>query len=155
MVEGCRAWREWSRGDIAIVATQEVVQTRAQAETPHKSSWWQYIHIDALWLMTQSGSNTFGIAGTHASIPLSNRIQVFIAPGVILMRVPTGGAGEQWTAATDWGFSYRVVDFMIPAMRRPTSLHLNVARVWILGNRTVQLQRDLYLAGFSVTFRRQ
>ena len=80
-------------------------------------------------------------------------MQIFLAPGAILVRVPSG-AGDTWTPATDWGFSYRILDFTLPAMRRPGSLHLNLAKVWLLGHdRLTSIDSGMYLAGFSLTFR--
>ena len=155
MAEGCRAWREWQRADLTVLATGEIAQKRLELERPKKSSWWQHIHIDAMWVMTQTGANAFGVAGMHATVPVSKRAQVFAAPGIILMRLPTSGAGRGWRAATDWGFSYKVCDCRLPLTHRPSTLHFNAVRVWILGNSQVPLERDLYLAGFSVSFRRR
>jgi hypothetical protein len=43
----------------------------------------------------------------------------------------------------------------MPATRRPVTLHLNIARVWLFGQREdVPGQSDMYLAGFSLTFRK-
>lgn len=155
LAEGCRDWREWARADLTVLATEQIAQERMELERPQKSSWWQHIHVDALWVMTQTGSNAFGVAGMHATVPVSERAQVFAAPGVILMRLPTGDAGRGWRAAMDWGFSYKVWDFRLPLTHRPSTLHFNAVRVWILGNNQMPLERDLYLAGFSVSFRRR
>lgn len=153
LVDGCHAWREWERGDLALLLSSQVEQTRAELERPQKTSWWQRIHLDALWPMTQSGSTAFGVAGTHATVPVTDRVQVFLAPGAILMRLPTGDGSHTWTFGTDWGLSYRILDFRLPGMRRLSTLHLNIVRVWVLGTTPVPVTRELSLAGFSVTFK--
>ena len=91
--------------------------------------------------------------GLHSTIDLTGRVELFLAPGAILMRVP-GPSGPEWKPATDWGLSYRVTDFTMPGARRPVTLHLNMARVWLFGQREDVPQSDMYIAGFSLTFRK-
>jgi hypothetical protein len=156
--EACRAWRA-SRRDVeeeaAAVAAQAIVQARADQEAPQKTAWWSRVHLDGIWPMTRSGSSAFGVFGVHTAMPVSGRFQVFLAPGVILMRLPSTNGGSELTAATDWGFSYRLFDFRLPAARRATTMHFNLARVWLLGQHTVQIPGDLYVAGFSLTFKQR
>jgi hypothetical protein len=85
---------------------------------------------------------------------LTSRVGVFLTPGAILMRVPSGG-GSAWSPATDWGFSYRMFDLRLPGLKRRSSAHFNMARVWMLGNSVQPIHGALYLAGFSLTFKRQ
>lgn len=154
MTAGCRAWREWARADYAtLLATQQVAQTRAKSEAPRKTIWWEHIHLDALWPVTQVGSSAFGVCGVHATLNLTTRAQIFIAPGAILMRLPSLEGGQTWTPAADWGFSYKLFDLRLPAMQRASTLHLNIARVWILGMNRIPIAGELYLAGFSLTFK--
>jgi hypothetical protein len=155
-VEGCRALREWARNDYATAAiTQNVAQTRADLESPRKTAWWEHIHLDALWPMTQAGSSAFGVCGVHTTLSISKRFQVFLAPGAILMRLPAADGSQTWSPATDWGFSYRLANLRLPGTRRPAALHLNIARVWLLGTSAVPIERDVYLAGFSLTFKQR
>jgi len=148
----CAAWREWVRGDFfAEIIAQRREEDRAVRERPRKSVWWQHVHLDALWPMAQSGSSIFGVLGMHVTLPLTRRTAVFVAPGAILVRLPSGAGERRWSTATDWGFSYRLFDFTMPVNRRPATIHLNIARVWLLGSRPQTTSRDLYLAGFSVT----
>ena len=74
----------------------------------------------------------------------------------MLMRVPGPTGVDQWKPATDWGLSFRLADFTIPATRRPATLHMNLARVWLLGSMedVSGTQSNMYLAGFSLTFRK-
>ena len=154
LVDGCREWELWRRDDFgADTMAQQVAQARADHESPRTSVWWEHIHLDAFWPMTQVGSNAFGVAGVHTTLPLTKRMQVFLTPGAILMRLPAISGGGTWSAATDWGFSYRLFDFRMPAVGRPSTLHFNMARVWVLGGGGVPMPGELYLAGFSVTFK--
>jgi hypothetical protein len=152
--EGCRRYRDWRRNDYAaLVMAEKISETRADREAPQKTVWWQHIHVDGLWPMAQTGSSAFGVFGTHATLQLSDRVQVFLAPGAILMRIPTRDGGHAWSGASDWGFSYRIVDFKMPGLRRLSTLHLNIARVWLLGSAAQRASGDIYLAGCSLTFK--
>lgn len=155
LTEGCRAWREWTQNDESVdQMAQQVAQTRANQEAPRRTIWWERIHLDALWPMTQSGTSAFGVAGTHATFNVTKRFQVFMAPGLILMRLPV--LGEQtWSVATDWGFSFRMADFRMPGLQRPSTVHFNIARVWILGTGGQPVPGELYLAGLSLTFKQR
>lgn len=156
LADACQAWREWNLDDAtAAVMTQQVTQVRTTMEAPRKTLWWERIHVDALWPMTQSGTRAFGVAGVHATMHVSKRFQVFMAPGAILMRLPSLDGTQTWTAATDWGFSFSLVDFRLPGMQRPSTAHFNIARVWILGQHSLRAPGELYLAGLSLTFKQR
>lgn len=111
--------------------------------------------MDALWPMTQSGSSAFGVAGMHATMHLTKRLQVFMAPGMLLMRLPGLDGTETWSAATDWGFSYMLFHFRLPGLRHASSAHFNMARVWMLGANVAPMTGDMYVAGLSLTFRKR
>ncbi|MGE5815332.1 MAG: hypothetical protein ACM36C_12655 [Acidobacteriota bacterium] len=150
--EGCRVFAEWRDDDFfTLLAREKVAQARADLEAPQKTMWWQHVHLDAFWPLTQTGSHAYGVFGTHVTMPLTNRLQVFLTPGAILMRVPSNDGGQTWMTATDWGMSVRVFEFTMPGLHRPSTVHLNFARVWLLGG-GADLSGDLYLAGFSLTF---
>ena len=154
IAEGCAAYRDWARNDYATeIVAQQIAQTRADAEKTRKTIWWEHVHVDALWPMTQTGSNAYGVAGMHTTLQVSRRFQIFLAPGVMMMRVPNGDGTERWSPATHWGFSYRLLDFVLPGTHRPSRLHLNIARVWLLGGNRLPAAGEMYLAGFSLTFR--
>jgi len=157
--EACRALRESERDladEAAAVAAHQAAQVRSQLESPQKTSWWSRVHIDAIWPMTRSGTSAFGVAGMHVTVPVAGRFQVFAAPGAILMRLPSIDGSAKLTAATDWGFSFRLADFRLPAMNRASTVHFNMARVWLLDKpATLQAPGDLYVAGFSLTFKQR
>jgi hypothetical protein len=156
LADGCRDWREFVDADEGrSVVAGRTAQARSQLESPAHTAWWEHVHIDALWPMTQTGSGAFGLAGMHTTMNVTRRLQVFMAPGAIVMRVPSVTGRPTWTAATDWGFSYRLVDFVMPVTRRASALHFNMVRVWVLGAHGVQMPGEMYLAGFSITFRKR
>lgn len=156
LADACRAWREWNSGDEgAGLVQQQTTQARSALEAPQKTAWWEHVHVDGLWPMTQTGSQAFGLAGMHTTFNVTTRLGVFLAPGAILMRVPAITGGMTWSAATDWGFSYRLFDFRLPATGRTSTLHFNMVRVWMLGGNALQTPGEMYLAGFSVTFKRR
>jgi hypothetical protein len=154
LVEGCRLFDAWKRDDYgADLLVQQIAQSRATREVPRKTIWWEHIHLDALWPITQAGSGGFGVAGAHTTLSLTKRAEVFLTPGVLMMRVPALTGGSTWTAAADWGFSYRLGDFRMPGFGTPSTLHLNLARVWFFGQNELPLSGQLYVAGLSLTFR--
>lgn len=155
LADGCRDWREFVDGDEAtMLLSQQTAQARRQHEAPTHTVWWEHVHVDALWPMTQTGSSAFGLAGMHTTMNVTDRFQVFMAPGAIVMRVPSITGEPTWTAAADWGFSYRLVNFVMPGTRRASALHFNMVRVWVLGGHELRMPGEMYLAGFSVTFKR-
>src|SRR5215471_8249877 len=156
LADACRAWRESLHDhDGTGLLMQQSAQTQTKQEAVVKTKWWEHVHLDAMWPMTQSGSSAFGVAGMHTTLHVSKRLQVFLAPGAILMRLPSINGGQTWSAATDWGFSYGLFDFRMPGMERPTTVHLNFARVWVFGAGAVTMPGELYLAGFSLTFKQR
>ena len=158
LTDACRAFRALNRDladDAAAVSARQTAQVRAQLEAPGNSIWWSRVHLDAFWPMTQSGSNAFGIAGMHVAVPVAGRFQVFVTPGALLMRIPTIDGRMAVTPATDWGFSFRVADFRLPGLRRANTLHFNLARVWLLGQNGALQPGDMYVAGFSLTFKQR
>ena len=157
LADACRLLDEWRSNDIATeILKQQAAAARVQRENDQKTVWWQHIHLDALWPMTQGTSGVYGILGLHTTIDLTGRVELFVAPGAILMRVPGPSGNGEWKPATDWGFSYRVANFTMPRMQRPATLHVNLAKVWLFGKaeEASGVQSDTYLAGFSLTFRK-
>lgn len=156
LVAECGAYREWLlHDDEAVVLAEQRDRARAELEKPQKSTWLEHVHVDALWFMAQTGSRAYGIFGMHTTVHMTSRFQVFLTPGILLMRVPSAVDGrETWSAGTDWGVSYRIAGFRMPVIDRDSMLHLNAARVWILGNRSLQMAtQEVYLVGFSLTFK--
>ena len=156
LADACAALREWQANDMtAAVMTQQLAQARSTTEAPAKTRFWEHIHVDAFWPMTRVGSSAFGLVGVHTTVHVTGRFQVFLTPGFILMRAPTLSGDSTWSAATDWGFSFRLFDLRVPLADRPGSVHVNVARVWLFGTSGIASTGETYLAGFSLTFKQR
>jgi hypothetical protein len=67
------------------------------------------------------------------------------------LNVPKDHSTREWRPATDWGIAYRVCDFTMPGTPRRASLHLNLARAWLMGGPGNLAKTTIDLAGFSVT----
>jgi hypothetical protein len=155
LAEGCRLLADW-RDDLATAAERAKFNAaKMRLEDRTKTSWWEHLHLDGFWPMTQSEGGMYGVVGVHATVQIVNRFQVFVAPGVMLMRVPSSSGESEWRPATDWGASYRLFNFSMPGTTRRATLHANFVRAWVFvrlggnlgGTSTVNL------AGFSVSFK--
>ena len=156
IADACAAWREWQSNDMAAsLMSEQIAQGRSAVESPQKTLWWERVHVDALWPMTRAGSNAFGVVGVHTTVHVTKRFQVFLLPGFIVMRAPGLDGTMNFSAATDWGFSFRLFDLRVPLAGRPGSVHLNMARVWMLGNSTIAQAGETYLAGLSLSFKQR
>jgi len=78
---------------------------------------------------------------------VKGRLQVFVAPGVLLVSVPSLQGNRELWPATDWGASYRLFD-----VGRST-VHFNFVHAWILGSKGTFVIPRVTLAGFSVSFK--
>jgi hypothetical protein len=153
LYEACELLRHWQDDPATAQIRQQTQTARTQAENPTKTKWWEHIHLDLFWPMTQLGSSVYGVAGMHATIDVTRRLQVFVAPGMMMLNLPALDGTREWKAATDWGFSYRLIDFKVMGSERMASLHLNFAKAWIFGGPQPGGGRSTVdLAGFSVTF---
>jgi hypothetical protein len=121
----------------------------AQQEAPTKSTWWRHLHLDGLSSTTQSNISAVGLFGAHFTIDVAGRLQLFAAPGILVVSVPNlRGERDLWPA-TDFGFSYRLFDL------GRASIHGNLVHAWMIGNRAALVNPNLVLAGFSITFKPQ
>jgi hypothetical protein len=147
----CRLLRSW-RDDLPTAKRRlEIERDRAMQEKLKKSIWWEHLHLDGLWTITDNGGGLYGVVGVHATIDLTNRLEIFIAPGAILLRLPTDTSHE-FRPATDLGFSVRLGTFPLLGGRNAT-LHLNVVKAWIPWGPHDVFSGSIQLAGFSMTFK--
>jgi len=150
--KACRLLVEWKDDEAASEMRNKIAGERAQKEAPTKTIWWEHVHLDALWPMTQWGSSVYGIVGTHATVEVSGRFQVFMAPGAMLLNVPGPGGTREWKLATDWGIAYRLANFRFPGTRRAAQLHANLVTAIVFASPAAGANR-VNLAGFSLTFK--
>jgi hypothetical protein len=152
--QACDLLAVWKDDRATAQIRQQRVATVTEREDPRKTKWWEHVHFDLLWPMTQLRVSAYGVVGMHATINVTQRFQIFVAPGAMLMNLPTSRGTRAWTPAADWGFSYRLVDFRFPGSIRQASLHLNVATAWVFAGPEGLGRTSIDLAGFSITFAR-
>jgi len=123
-------------------------------EEAPKTTWLKYVHVDLLWPAMQWQSNVYGVIGMHLATPVGGRLQIFTAPGAILLNLPTRGGGRVWKVAANYGIGYKVLNFTLPGSH-PASLHVNLAKTWLLSESVDLISgRSTDFVGFSMTFDR-
>ena len=85
---GCRLLTDWRDDHATALIRAQIRGERADREAPARTRWWGHIHFDALWLTTQVPV-TYGVIGIHATHKIAGRLQIFLAPGAMLLNVPT------------------------------------------------------------------
>jgi hypothetical protein len=150
--EACRLLIHWRDDALAAQIRQEIADTRVQREAPTRTSWWRHLHVDLLWPMTQWNSRVYGVVGTHATIEVAGRFQIFMTPGIILLSLPSQQNERDYRIATDWGFAYRLFDFRFPGTERRARVHGNLVTAWVLTGPNNLISSRINLAGFSFTF---
>ena len=147
------AWRE--DGAPAQQIRQVRVTAISEREEPPKTTWWENVHVDLMWPALQAQAGIYGVLGTHITTEVGGRLQVFTAPGAMLLNVPSRNGGRVWKVAANYGIGYRLMDFSLPG-GRPAELHLNLAKMWLVSDATeLAVGRTIDVIGFSVTFKRQ
>jgi hypothetical protein len=137
------AWRD----DVVLGKTRRVAAVGPiHTEAPAKTAWWQHLHVDGLWSATQSSMTPFGLFGAHYTIKVEGRLQIFAAPGILLVSVPTFHGNRDLLPATDWGVSYRLFNV------GKHTVHFNLVHAWMLSKRASLAHPNLTMAGLSVSF---
>jgi hypothetical protein len=144
----CALLADW-RDDPFLTKSRHASATALQQkEAPKNSVWWRNLHLDGLWSTTQSNVAALGLFGTHLTVGVEGRLQVFVLPGILLVSVPTFYGSRVLSPATDWGLTYRLFN-----VGRST-VHFNLVQAWMLGGGAEQIAgTHLTLAGFSLTRR--
>jgi hypothetical protein len=153
LAAGCALVKEWQTDDPAGL-TRQLAVTRTQGEAVNKTVWWERVHLDVFWPMTQTQGSVYGVVGVHATFQVAGRFQVFAAPGAMLMNLPSGSRSREWQPAADWGITYRLFDFRFPGTGQWNSLHFNFAKAWVLAGDVDFVRSSVNIAGFSITFKR-
>ena len=143
----CELYSRWEEDPLASRTRQNANAAIAQKEKPTNTSWFRHVHLDGLWSTTQSNVSAFGVFGMHVTVPIEGRMQVFLAPGIMLVSVPTFYGTREMRAATDWGITYRLFD------AGPSTVHFNLVQAWLLGGTPNVARPRLTLAGLSLSFR--
>jgi hypothetical protein len=150
----CELLEQWREDDLTA-RTRRLNGTVAQnAETTPKSIWWEYLHVDLLWPATDLQNPVYGVIGMHTAMTVKGRVQLFLAPGVMLLNLPAVDGSRVWKMAANYGIGYRLFDFTFPGNRR-ASLHVNIAKSYLLLEpRDALVSRSVDFAGFSISFKR-
>ncbi len=143
-VRPCELLAVW-RDDPGAKSRHAALVALIQKEAPEKTIWWQHLHIDGLWSTTQSNVSALGLFGMHMTVTVVGRVQVFVAPGIMLVSVPTLYKTREVVPAADWGVSYRLFNV------GSSTVHLNLVHAWML--QAAAINANTTLAGLSVTFR--
>ena len=151
----CALVAEWRQDNAALLSRQVRAAVAQMKEDGTKTIWWEHIHVDVLWPATQVRTDVYGVIGAHTSMTVRGRLQVFLAPGVMLLNLPAMDGTRVWKVATNYGIGYRLFDFTFPGDRR-ASLHLNLAKSWLVSDTCdLLVARNLDFVGLSMTFKRR
>ncbi len=144
--EACNLLPTWRQDPIAARNSRIAAAGLLQQEAVTKTAWWQHVHLDGLWSTTQVHATVFGLFGAHVGADVVGRVQVFIAPGILLVSVPAFSGNRELRPATDWGVSYRL--FRVGQ----STVHFNLVHAWVFAGGTSVFNPNMTLAGFSVSF---
>ena len=123
-------------------------------ERPEHITWWEHLHVDLLWPDLQVGSSIYGVIGVHHATTIKGRLQVFTAPGALLLNLPSYNGARTWKMAVNYGMGYRLFGFSLLG-KRPAELYFNLAKTWIVSDTTgLAVGRSIDVLGFSVSFKR-
>src|SRR4051794_1615732 len=151
LVDACARLLEWRDDVVTSKLRRDAVQARSQREHETKSSWLQHIHLDALWPIGTDFRSSLGVVGTHATVEIVGRLQVFLTPGFMMLNLPSAG-GRAWVPATDYGIAYRLGRFTVPGTHTRATAHLNLAKAWVFADVAGLANGTVDLARFSFTF---
>ena len=151
MATACRLIAEW-RADWATAQAALGAASNGEEEGA-KTIWWEHVHLDAGWPALQSGVGLYGVIGMHATTTVHGRLEVFVAPGAMLLNVPTQNGARAWKLAANYGIAFRLFEFAFPG-NRPALLHLNLAKAWLLAPGPDIATRSTDFVGFSITFKK-
>ena len=151
MATACSLLAEW-RADWATAQTTLGAASNGEEEDA-KTIWWEHVHLDAGWPALQSGVGLYGVIGMHATTNVRGRLEVFVAPGAMLLNVPTRNGTRAWKLATNYGIAFRLAQFAFPGNRQAL-LHVNLAKAWLLAAGPDIATTSTDFVGFSITFKK-
>jgi hypothetical protein len=154
VADACMLLAEWSADAKTTHAASTRAAATAGAEDGDKTIWWEHVHLDAGWPAMQSGVSLYGVIGMHATTTVKGRLEIFVAPGAMLLNVPTTDGGRAWKLATNYGIAYRLGEFKFPGDRRAL-LHINLAKAWLLATGPEVPTKSTDFVGLSITFKRR
>jgi hypothetical protein len=155
LMPACALVREWTEDFTTTQLRQTSATARTQRESDSNTTWWEHLHVDMLWPAMQWRSSMYGVIGMHTATEVGGRVQMFVAPGAMLLNLPTRSGSRAWKFAANYGIGYRLFEFAFPGTGRVAVLHANAARAWVVSDVTdVATGRTIDFAGFSLTFKK-
>ena len=118
-------------------------------EKESRAGFLKLILVDAMWVPSQTGGNTFGIIGAHLSFAHIGRVYFYGPPGVMVIRQKTD-RGWIFRPAYTWGISFHLTDFKVPGTERRAELFVNFTKVWSTGDQ----RSGVDMAGLSFSWRK-
>jgi hypothetical protein len=136
LATACSLLRNWDDHPVRILQrrrTSVVTSGGNVADKVVKSSFFRRVHLTGLWMRAQYPSSpVYGVVGMQVAVFEVGRFTV-PALGVMVVMMPDGEGGHDWRPASTLAFGYRISDFVVPFLKKPASLHINVARTSIHG----------------------
>jgi hypothetical protein len=154
LIPACSLLAKW-RNDVPTTQVQPApAVAKGNEEDSRRTLWWEYVHADVLWPALQWEASVYGVIGVHTAMTIRGRLEIFTAPGAMLLNVPENNGTRIWKLAMNYGIGYRLLDFTFPG-HRAAVLHLNLAKAWLLSDISdVATGRSMDFVGFSITFNR-
>jgi hypothetical protein len=151
LITACALLADWTEDPATAQVRLTQVTTSTQKEAESKSMWWEHVHLDLLWPATQIHNTVYGVVGSHVAMDVAGRLEVFVAPGVMFLNLPTRTGTRAWRVATNYGIGYRLFSFRF--RDHVASVHANMAKAWLLSDpEDLVTHRSLDFAGLSLTF---
>ena len=157
----CHILRHWDEEPLLILQRRgaSLVTTGGKVnDQVVKSTFFQRVHLTGLWVRARyPAPSAYGVVGMQIGVFETGRFTL-PAIGAMVVLIPDGEGGHSLKPATTMGFGYRLLDFVPPMMKTQVSLHLNVARVQVLGVQDAQMlpgMSSVNLLGFSVSRKRR
>lgn len=154
LMRACMLLEQTTAEYASVQVMPDAAIAAAAPEATNKTIWWEHVHIDALWPAMQLQGSVFGVIGVHTTTTVKGRLEVFLAPGAMLLSLPARDGTRTWKFAANYGVGFRLAEFRFPGNRQAV-LHLNLARAWLLSDiKDVVSRRSTDFAGFSMTFKK-
>ena len=154
LVHACDLLAEWN-DEAGAEARRARLASMAAIEDNSKTIWWEHIHLDVLWPAMQWQASTQGVIGMHAAINVHGRLEIFAAPGAMMVNLPATNGTRVWRLATNYGFGVRLFEFKFPGFERRAVAHLNLAKGWVVTDYAdLATGRSMDFVGFSMTFKK-
>jgi hypothetical protein len=146
LATACDVLRTWDDQPLLILQRRQSGLSTSGGHADDavvKTSFFHRIHMTGLWMQARyPATPAYGIVGMQVGVFESGRFTL-PAIGVMAVMIPDGRGGHEWKPATTLGFGYRICDFVAPGLRKPVSLHFNIART------TVHGVQDEFVPGMS------